>query len=830
MPGKGERGACRSNSLMMLRRREAARRGVVDAGYVDRLTYLNSRSVNLTLPPDAGIMQCNISNERPTALDRLPPTPAPPALRRMDSRTRYFRLRSVVIALLVVGVLSGLDVRPAAAQRHEEITFVLPHFFAYQRATDAQFAAEVAQLRSRIGEGEYVRVGFTIFVSLHMDAYTPNESSAAASMAPLVTQIDGIIARARKFNIPICLSFLTAIRSNYDVAQLTSEASDRRVSQWHSDNSIARGWWTHSRYARFQRRVREAHVRALGRVIANRMEMFPDTLVAVTGDAEVELSFEESLIVKPNLTPATSRLADYSPFAVAEFRDWLRHDGLYAPGEQFAGQGYELGHRYAGDALPGVDTNGDGHTLNGDFGTAFDSWNLRYFNWSLGDSIRPDPRAIPDSVYDDPAFDEFPDSGALRFDPPRSLALVTPFRDVWTLFRQVMIWRYNLEFAEWMTTSEDPTTGKTVPVSRFYSDQIPADYLFGGSPTNPNYRLHTSASPHWTADVTPYGSLGVTAFNVVAGGNLLPTLRNVAPAIAERNVRWGLFEYNAAVPATTDPTIYREDMAVLEDTRPSLIVPVFWDTDVPPFFIRDTGFETALRELVDKLKNSPLPAPSGPLSPTPPPAVPPTPTPDPSPGPANLPGAPTALTATVDGFDVRFSWLPPSAMFAPLDRAIASSFVLEVGSGSGLADLALLPVGNVTSLEATGPAGSYVVAIRGVNAAGQGPRSNEVFISLPGAGSACQTAPTSPTNLTSTTAGRTVTLAWNSAVGCAATSYVIEAGSSPSGTNLANVDTGSSGTVFVAQDVGVGTYFIRVRARNANGVSATSNEVLVQIQ
>ena len=61
-------------------------------------------------------------------------------------------------------------------------------------------------------------------------------------------------------------------------------------------------------------------------------------------------------------------------------------------------------------------------------------------------------------------------------------------------------------------------TGQTVPTDRWFSHQIPADYLFGFSPANPNPRLITSASPHWTADITPYGGLGITSFNVNLGG------------------------------------------------------------------------------------------------------------------------------------------------------------------------------------------------------------------------------------------------------------------------------------------------------------------------
>ena len=92
--------------------------------------------------------------------------------------------------------------------------------------------------------------------------------------------------------------------------------------------------------------------------------------------------------IAPKQTPTKAVLADYSPFTIAEFRDWLRQGGLYAPGQPFAGEAWEFSSRYAGDAGPGSDTNGDGHTLNGDFlvplGIQFGTWNLKYFDWSLG--------------------------------------------------------------------------------------------------------------------------------------------------------------------------------------------------------------------------------------------------------------------------------------------------------------------------------------------------------------------------------------------------------------------------------------------------------------
>jgi hypothetical protein len=58
---------------------------------------------------------------------------------------------------------------------------------------------------------------------------------------------------------------------------------------------------------------------------------------------------------------------------------------------------------------------------------------------------------------------------------------------------------------------------------------------------------------------------------------------------------------------------------------------------------------------------------------------------------------------------------------------------------------------------------------------------------------------------------------------------VLEAGSFTGAANLANIDTLSTATSFFAPGVGSGTYFVRVRAKNACGVSAPSNEIVVPV-
>ena len=69
------------------------------------------------------------------------------------------------------------------------------------------------------------------------------------------------------------------------------------------------------------------------------MLQYPNTIVAASGDAEVELSSEKS----PQFGGAPIRsqpalLADYSPFAIAEFRDWLRGTDCMRPASRSPGK------------------------------------------------------------------------------------------------------------------------------------------------------------------------------------------------------------------------------------------------------------------------------------------------------------------------------------------------------------------------------------------------------------------------------------------------------------------------------------------------------------
>jgi hypothetical protein len=92
-----------------------------------------------------------------------------------------------------------------------------------------------------------------------------------------------------------------------------------------------------------------------------------------------------------------------------------------------------------------------------------------------------------------------------------------------------------------------------------------------------------------------------------------------------------------------------------------------------------------------------------------------------------LPGPPSGLQASVGPNQVVIlTWTAPATGDASL------SYVVEAGSIFGLSDIAVLPTGTAQPQYVTGAApGTYFVRVRGVNAAGTGPSSNEVVVTVP---------------------------------------------------------------------------------------------------
>jgi protein TonB len=175
------------------------------------------------------------------------------------------------------------------------------------------------------------------------------------------------------------------------------------------------------------------------------------------------------------------------------------------------------------------------------------------------------------------------------------------------------------------------------------------------------------------------------------------------------------------------------------------------------------------------------------------------------------------MTQGPGGNPVQFTWASPAL---PVD-----GFLLEAGSAPGLADLATLPLpGSATTFNVNAPPGIYHVRLRARNACGPGAPSQEVMVTV---GTTCMP-PSAPQNLLASVSGQVVTLGWTPpAVGTPPVTYALHAGSSPGASNLAIIPMGTQTSLQAS--VPNGTYYVRVVATNACGISTASNEATVVV-
>lgn len=178
-------------------------------------------------------------------------------------------------------------------------------------------------------------------------------------------------------------------------------------------------------------------------------------------------------------------------------------------------------------------------------------------------------------------------------------------------------------------------------------------------------------------------------------------------------------------------------------------------------------------------------------------------------------GPPRSMRARVAGSLATVGWSAPAGT-AP------SSFVVEVGTAAGASDVGRFSVAS-TTISGALPAGTFFVRVRAVVGGVEGQASSEIVLTSPSA----PLPPSAPAGLVASVSGAIVSLSWMSAPGNAE-SYVIDAGSSPGQSNLASFDTGTLDTTFAAA-VFPGTYYVRIRARNAFGSSPASNEVAIVV-
>ncbi len=175
------------------------------------------------------------------------------------------------------------------------------------------------------------------------------------------------------------------------------------------------------------------------------------------------------------------------------------------------------------------------------------------------------------------------------------------------------------------------------------------------------------------------------------------------------------------------------------------------------------------------------------------------------------PGPPRHLSAVVSGSAVSLQWDVADSGGPP------TAYTIETGSTPGAANLAILETtGTATGFSTQAPSGNYYVRVKARNRVGVSPASNEVLVTVGNC------AP--PAGLTAVVTGRTVALGW---AGTSA-SYLVQAGSGPGLSDLAQIVVATTSPVFAS--VPPGDYFVRVRGNSPCGLTPPSNEVVVQVR
>ena len=183
--------------------------------------------------------------------------------------------------------------------------------------------------------------------------------------------------------------------------------------------------------------------------------------------------------------------------------------------------------------------------------------------------------------------------------------------------------------------------------------------------------------------------------------------------------------------------------------------------------------------------------------------------------PPQAPGAPQGLGASVAGSLVSLSWSPP------VSGGPVTTYVAQVGTQPGAANLFNGAIGAATAVSGALGAGTYYVRIHGQNAAGLGPASNQVAVTVGGC-----TLPAAPV-LSGSRSGNVISIGWTTPSGGPVTGYTVQAGPTSGSSALFNGAVGALNAV--SAPVGAGSYFIRVLATSACGTSASSNEVSITV-
>ncbi len=365
-----------------------------------------------------------------------------------------------------------------------------------------------------------------------------------------------------------------------------------------------------SRYAKLARDYVHGIAVGSARDILPFLSEYPNTIGVVNAAIEEELA--------TGGVHDEKWMSDYSPFAIAEFRDWLRHTGMYDPDTgKYAGQGAQaaitgayitIGAKSASpfhdDPGPG-NANGTGKSFNATFGTAFTTWTLK--SW--------DPAAFPDPITDR-NFNPSPPSGkgftAGGFDAPR-VRNDGAWWQAWSWdyedrgmqqppgnpgnpafgFRQTMVRNYLMDYL-------DDLAAQGIPRGMLFAHQIPGEL-------NPT-RNRSGATPVWSGYNPHTGNLGITRF-----GEMDPNL------VTQYSSNWGIFEWHPnpflqAQDANLYPTAMRQ-LQQYYDNQARFLFPGWWfmpgegdpnKIHGAPFPMQDSRFAAAIKDFLAARPETPF--------------------------------------------------------------------------------------------------------------------------------------------------------------------------------------------------------------------------------
>ena len=264
---------------------------------------------------------------------------------------------------------------------------------------------------------------------------------------------------------------------------------EKGISPNHPGSAQGEIYLTLSRYNRLFQEVRKRNRRTAMRVIAKFHREHPQLFAGVTVDGELEQNWLNAELV-----------TDYNPFAILEFHDWVRGQGMYGGDGELAGQGYVDAARY-GHGVVGL------RNFNSDFGTDFATWKLKYC--SDDEFAKADgnfKHRFPVGVIANPG----------GFDPPREnlreRTFLSPgqkagsFEQLWNLFRASLVYH------EYSQCAKDAFEAG-IPREKIYTHSIPGHLAETSVDTNyidPD-RYWRSAIPPWMA-VNEHSCLGIDLY------------------------------------------------------------------------------------------------------------------------------------------------------------------------------------------------------------------------------------------------------------------------------------------------------------------------------